>query len=426
LALAQGLCWTAEPEAIPAPAAQGMTLAELETLALRSNPTLTQAAAQIDAARGKALQAGLYPNPTVGYVGDQMGTAGTAGELQGGFIEQTIITGKKLRLSRAKYDQEANEAAILADAQELRVLTAVRLHFYRLLARQRILDLHRELLKNAEESLRTHKEMANTGQASQPDVLLAEVEMNRSTLALRTAQNQYRAAWEALRAVVGAPDLCAASLDGKLEPDGAALDWQTSLDRLLSDSPELQAAHAHVLHDQIALKREKVEPIPDVTIQAATGFNYETRSTVAGVQVGIPLPVFDRNQGTIRQAQADLMRSTAEVSRVELSLRQRLADVFSDYQTAWESAQLLRESSLPKARLARDIMRDMYQKRRAPWMQVVQQERNLFDVQADYTRALLELREAETAIQGLLLTDGLAEPAAPTPGGHIEATPKPR
>src|SRR5262249_24627826 len=56
---------------VPAAAAGGLTLADLEHMALQGNPTLSQAAAQVEAARGRALQAGLYPNPTVGYEADR-------------------------------------------------------------------------------------------------------------------------------------------------------------------------------------------------------------------------------------------------------------------------------------------------------------------------------------------------------------------
>ena len=55
---------------------------------------------------GRAVQAGLYPNPTVGYEADRIGAAGTAGEMQGAFIDQTIVAAGKLRLSRAKYAHE--------------------------------------------------------------------------------------------------------------------------------------------------------------------------------------------------------------------------------------------------------------------------------------------------------------------------------
>lgn len=98
---------------VPPADAQGavpstLSLADLEQLALQYNPTLAQAAAQIDASNSKALQAGLYPNPTIGYQAELIGVkneAGqrTPGEFQGGFVQQTIVTAGKLRLSRAKY-----------------------------------------------------------------------------------------------------------------------------------------------------------------------------------------------------------------------------------------------------------------------------------------------------------------------------------
>src|SRR5262249_31308749 len=137
------------------PALPPLHLVDLEQMALRRNPTLAQAAASVEASQGKAQQAGLYPNPTIGYIADQVGAQGSAGEIQGAFVQQTIITAGKLRLSRAKYAQEATEAAIRATSQQLRVLNGVRLRFYEVLAVQRRVDLHRRLLKNVEESLRT-------------------------------------------------------------------------------------------------------------------------------------------------------------------------------------------------------------------------------------------------------------------------------
>jgi len=218
------------------------SLGDLEQMALQGNPTLAQAAAAIDASRGKALQAGLYPNPTIGYVGEQIGIAGTAGEMQGAFVQQTIITAGKLRLSRAKYNQEAFEAEIRALEQQYRVLNGVRMRFYELLALQRMIDLHGRILANAEESLRTYKEMFNTGQANRADVLLAEVAVNDAKIALRTLENRYPALWQHLTALLGTPDLPEAPLKGQLEAEGPPLDWDSSLSRLLHESPELQAA----------------------------------------------------------------------------------------------------------------------------------------------------------------------------------------
>lgn len=416
-----------EPIPVPASMPIALSIADLQQLALQGNPTLAQAAAAVAASRGKALQAGLFPNPVIGYYGDQIGTAGTAGELQGGYIEQTIITAGKLRLSRAKYNQEATEAEILAVGQQLRVLNGVKVRFYGLLALQRSIELHRNLVENAQETLRTSREMSNTGQANRADVLLAEVQVSEAQVALRPLENQYPALWQHLTALLGQPDLPPTPLAGQLEPEGPPLEWDSSLKRLLEESPELQAARAHVVHDQITVKREKVEPVPNLLLQAATGYNFETQKAVAtNVQVGVNIPLFNRNQGTVREAEADLARSHAEVARVELSLRERLAEAFNRYKTARETSQIYRDAIIPQSTEAYEIQLDMYRKRRIAWSQVVMLQRGVLEVKSRYTRTLLELREAEVAICGLLLVDGLSIPPVPLSGGHIEANPTPR
>jgi cobalt-zinc-cadmium efflux system outer membrane protein len=407
-------------------AAAPLSLADLEAMAIQGNPTLAQASASIEHCRAMAQQAGLYPNPTIGYAGDQMGVQGTAGELQGGFLQQRIITAGKLRLSRAKYKQAALEAEIRAHAQQLRVVNSVHLAYYDILADQRQIELRRELLKNAEEALKTHREMFNTGLASEADVLLQETQVSRASIALRAAENRYRADWQHLTAVLGCPQLPPTPLAGALEPDCPPLEWESSLAKLLRDSPAIQLTHAHLVYDQITLQRERVEKIPDIQIQASVGRNYETGNTVAGTQVGIQLPLFNRNQGAIRQVQADLARSQAEVTRVELVLRQRLASVFQSYLTAWKTVKLYQEINLPKTAQAYAVSQDMYQKRRLGWPKVVEMEQRLLQVKSEYTASLLELRKSEVLINGLLLADGLMDPPAATPGGHLEATPTPR
>ena len=54
------------------------------------------------------------------------------------------------------------------------------------------------------------------------------------------------------------------------------------------------------------VRRERVEPIPNILVQAVTGYNYEFGVQTAGVQIGIPLPITNRNQGTVREAMSDL------------------------------------------------------------------------------------------------------------------------
>src|SRR6266478_5624953 len=73
-------------------------LKDLEKMASEHNPTLAQAQREIEAARGQKLQAGLYPNPTVGYKGDEIRGGSYGGGEQGFFVQQPIILGGKLAL----------------------------------------------------------------------------------------------------------------------------------------------------------------------------------------------------------------------------------------------------------------------------------------------------------------------------------------
>ncbi len=401
-------------------------LADLEQLALRHNPTLAQAAAFIDSARGKALQAGLPLNPTVGINGEQIGADRRAGEWNWFYLQQEIVTGGKLRLSRLKYEQEAYAAEAQACAQRLRVANAIAEGYFHVLAAQRSVENHKRLKANAEDGLKTTEQLANVGQANEPDLLQAKVEVQRAAVALKAAQTRLRRDWEQLTAIVGVPTLPLQPLAGPLEPDGPALGKDEQLARLLEESPELAMARIEVKRDQIQLERERREPIPNVTVRGGTGYNFETRNRTAEVGLAIKLPVWDRNQGTVRQAQADLARATAEVSRVELDLRRRFADAFGRYESARDEAESLRTETLPTAQKAYDLYMKSFKERRAAWPQVLVAQRTVYQLSEDYNRSLVEVRRAEVEVRGLLLTGGLTAPRDPTPAGHINATPKPR
>ena len=433
----------ARPTHVPSPTPTPVIgLSDFERIALERNPTLRQAYAQLEAARSRSFQAGLYPNPTVGYVQEQIGAlgevrptssgvstrgAGTPGELLGGFVQQEIVTGGKLKLSRAKFVEEANAALFQADAQKLKVLGGVRLRFFEVIAAQRLVSIHRELVRLNEDAVRTTEQLVNVGQANAPDLLQARVEARRAVVKLRNAENRLSGSWEKLIALAGAPELRPAPLDERLlDAEAPPLDFERTLANLLHSSPEIKAAVAEIRRSQIMVRRERAEPIPNVTVQAIVGRNYEFDITTAGVQVALPLPIWNRNQGTVREAQSDLMRDHAEHERVALSLRNRLADAANRYKDALQSVDDFRVETLPLARSAYEMQLANYGQRRAAWPQVLVARRTLFELDQEYVQSLLELRRAEVEIGGMLLVDGLSPPDTPTSQGHIESVPQPR
>lgn len=408
-----------------APHGEPLTLETAESLACQHNPTLLQAQGQIQGELGKAIQAGLWPNPTLSYVQEQIGVEGTPGEFVGGTVKQRVVTGHKLDLSRAKYLARVQAAEWHALEQQYRVLNDVRRHYFRARGQYELVAIHRELLTSAEDNLLTVREQFNVGQATRSQVHIANVALQRARLDLLKSENDYRQAFASLTAIVGV-DLSLTPLATSLAGDLVPIDYEDALSHLVVQSPQLQAARSKLESDRITIRRELVQPVPDLVVEGGVGRNFEATETVAMARVGIEVPIFDWNQGTIRQAEADYARQQGEVRRLELVLKQDLAKTYRDYLTALQFAENYASVILPEARSVYELQLRSYQENRIAWSEVLHVQQEYFMLRAEYVRNLIAWRESEILITGFLLHGGLTAPTAPPPPGHIDALPKPR
>jgi cobalt-zinc-cadmium efflux system outer membrane protein len=152
--------------------AQGamFTLEQAQRLASESNPTLRQAEAEIRAAKARQQQAGLYPNPTVGYTGDEIRGGSVGGGKQGFFVRQTVVTGGKLASSREVFSKESQIAGIEAEEQKIRVESGIKSAYMRVLAAQELLDVRRDLARIEQDFAETqHRASRRDGSASSRD-----------------------------------------------------------------------------------------------------------------------------------------------------------------------------------------------------------------------------------------------------------------
>ena len=398
----------------------GLTLGELEKMAQSSNPTLAQAAAEIRAAEGRKLQSGLYPNPTVGYQGEQIRGGTEGGGEQGFFVGQDIVLGGKLGLSRRVFEQEKKQAEVEGEEQRLRVINSVRLFYYQALAAQEMVDLRRQLSQLAEDAVNTSHQLGNVGQADQPDVLQAEVEGEQAELAvLATEQKQLRV-WRSLAATVGQPGMPLTHLAGSLEdlPEDSPDQW---VQAMLQDSPAVKIAKLGVLRAEASLARAKREPIPDLQLRGGLQQNRELNATTnrpIGLQgfaeIGVQLPIFNRNQGNVQASRAEIERAQREVERVQLVLRERAAALVQNYLTSRTMVEKYRSRMIPRAQKAYDLYVKSYRGMAAAYPQVLISQRTLFQLQTDYISALETLWGNAIALQGFLLTDGLEAPSCPS------------
>lgn len=413
-----------------APAGAALRLEDLEQMALQHNPTLAQSAALIRAVRGRKHQAGLYPNPSVGYTGEEIsfGPVIRGGE-HGFFVEQQIVTGGKLRLSRSVFAQEEVQAEAEAKIQKYRVLNAVRLLYYQALAADHLIEVRKKLAELAQVAVTTTSQLYNVGQADQPDLLEAEVEAQQAVLALLAAQNDRERIWRQLAAVVGVPSLVPVPLAGTLEDSIPEMEFDSTLETLLRESPEIKVAQAGVARAEQGLKRARVEWIPNLVVSGGLRNNRELLE-LAGrpvgwegvLSVGVRLPLFDRNQGNVESARADLESAQLELERVKLSLRARLAAAYRNYRDAVTLVGRYRNEMIPRAERAYHLYLNSYQQMAAAYPQVLIAQRTYFQLQGDYIAALANLWRTVVEIRGLLLTDGLTDrlgagaPATTAPG----------
>jgi cobalt-zinc-cadmium efflux system outer membrane protein len=402
----------------PASEQKTITLEELQQMALQSNPTFAQSAANIQAAEGRKKQSGLYPNPTVGYQGEQIRGGSFHGGEQGFFVQQDIVLGGKLGLNRKIFDQELKQAGTEAEEQRLRVVTNVRMSYIQALAAQQTLELRQNLSKLADDAVETSHQLANVGQADAPDVLESEVEAQQAQLAVSMAEQNQQRVWKALAAVVGNPRLPLMKLEGKLE-DTPPVNADELVEKIVNESPAVRIAELGVKRAEAALVRAKREPIPDLQLRGGLQQNGELLSNgrPVGLQgfadMGVKIPIFNRNQGNIATAKADAERANYEVERVKLVLRERAASVVQNYTFSQTAVDRYKNQMIPRAQKAYEMYTKKYQEMAAAYPQVLLAQRTLMQLEVSHITALENFATSSLSLQSYLLTDGLEAPSQP-------------
>jgi cobalt-zinc-cadmium efflux system outer membrane protein len=397
---------------------QPMPLEQFEKLALAGNPTLAEADALTKQSAGLARQAGLYPNPSVGYQGEQIRGGAFRGGEQGAFIQQTFVLGGKLGLRRNVYEQQRKANEIGAGEQRQRVLADVRRQFYIALAAQETVNVRRRLLGLANNAVTTAKQLANVGQADAPDVLQAEVEAEQAGIDYANAQRMFLQEFQSLTTLCGQPEMPVAPLAGDLEKP-PQIDTARIVDRMIENSPEVKRSRQEITQAEAEVKSAKRESIPDLQIHAGLQNNFqpvgESGTNPVGAQgfvtAGIALPIFNRNQGNVAAAKADAERATLDLKRLQFSLRRQAQPEIQGYLAAENQAHRYKEEIIPRAERAYRLYLTKYRQMGAAYPQVIVSQRTLFQLQVAYIDVLREVWSHAIALQNFLLTDGLAMPA---------------
>ena len=193
--------------------------------------------------------------------------------------------------------------------------------------------------------------------------------------------------------MIGNPNLEQQPLAGDLEQGVDVIVWDDVLDQLLRQSPEIASAAAELSRARLAFQRALAQVKPDIGVQATVQHETITDDVLTAVQVGIPLPIWDRNQGAVRQARAEIIAAERNIERLELQLRDRLVDEFKRYGSSRYEVEMYSSEILPKARRTLDLVTRGYEQGEIGYLGQLAAQRTFFQTNLSYMRAQAEILE---------------------------------
>ncbi len=382
-----------------------LTLPRALQAAVNANPRIAVADRNIGMADGRRQQANTLPNPTVGFEVDNFAPGASYNVTNAAettlILSQLIELGGKrdARVSAALGDYDA--ARWEREADKLKLLSETTIAFVEAVSVQRRIGLLDRRAATLEKLLPLMQRRVEAGASSPSEVLrtqaavgLARLERERARLALAVARRQ-------LASQMGrdTPDFTGVSGDlGRLVRP-APLE---NLIKAIDDNPQLMRWTAIRAQRDGDLLVARLKPIPDVT--ASVGWRYYSENGESAIRLGVsmPIPIMDRNRGTIREAQENAQKVHAERAVNRLALVAVVAKAHDTATSQLQQLDLLRRTILPAARQAFSIVEAGYSQGRFTVLDILDTYRTVTDAELIEQEALSSFHTAVATIEGLI------------------------
>ena len=226
-------------------------------------------------------------------------------------------------------------------------LLAVQKQFYRILRLEQAAALAREETRLAEELAGLGRAMAKEERIDRIELNTQEVAARRAEMAVRELERRHRRACLELDGLLGAPAGTTAGVQGGW-PGPARGTPVTVAGGTLADHPRRRAREAAVAAGRKSLAEADSLAWPDLELYALGLHDEFQEEDYFGLGFGLPLPLFDRNQGGRAAARAGLIRARRALAAECARLAAELAAAQSDLARARELAALYDEEILPR------------------------------------------------------------------------------
>lgn len=382
-----------------------LVLRDAIAAALLGNPELAVVSWEARVREARTLQAGLLPNPELSVEVENWGGSGDRGAFEQ--TETTLWLSQLIELAgkRAKRKRVANTQHELAEwdyqSRRLTVLTATTQAFVATLAVQKRLELADELERLARASVSAVAGRFRAGAAPEVDQTRAEVVLLTAQLARDRLARELAASRTALAAMWGSAEPRFSAVRGDLTADVLAPPPLGELAARIGSNPDVARWESERAEREDRLALERARRIPDPTLGLGGRHFRDNGDNALVLQVSVPLPFFDWNQGNVLAATRDLHKAQAEQAAAELAVQTALSKRYEDLRAAFGEATTLRERTLPTAQRAFEGTRDGYRRGLFRYLDVLDAQRTLFELRTRELEALSTYHDARADIERL-------------------------
>lgn len=357
---------------------------------LRSNPDLAAYQYVLKAQDGRITQAGLRPNPTLtASVENLLGTGDTRGadsaELTIGLSQLIELGGLRgERLASAQIAREGLEAD--GHVARLDIVAETARRFVSLVSQQEAHQLTHLAVELAQKTAAAVERRVAAAKSPLAERDRAAVALERAQNADAHAEHELLAARYDLAASWGAaePDFGPASADLYRLP--AVADY-SELVAALEQTPDLTRYLTQARLRDSEIRLALAGRSPGIEVGAGVRRLQASDDTAFVFSVGIPLPLRNRNQGLIEEAQA--LRSGAEAERTAALVKAR-AQLFRNYRELLDRRReltTLRERALPRMEAALHNTEYAYERGRYSYLELVDAQRELLALRSSLIEA---------------------------------------
>jgi outer membrane protein, heavy metal efflux system len=304
-------------------------LRTLSLAALYFNPRLDEARAALAEAHAAVASAGARPNPTLslspGVPSPYLLTLDLSFPLE--------TAGKRgYRIEAARSLERASQLELAQAAWTVRVAVRVALVDY-VVSRQ-ALELARSEAQVRETQVKILEQMLSAGEARRLEVDAARSELSRAHSVLRGAEEEDAGAGAKLAAAIGVPpaalhDVRVAWPEMSAPPSASSLPIADIQRDTVINRLEVRGALAQYAATEAALKLEIAKQYPDLDI--GPGYSYEERQSYFTIGLSATLPLLNRNQGPIAEAEARRRKAAAQFIETQSQAISRSTEALAVY-----------------------------------------------------------------------------------------------